>query len=272
MEAKDRQPPPLPGQEGTADGLRLCTVGEGIRTLGQAAVGVFPGLRSMALTPLACFIFVPLCLLLPVAAVHYANCMRAGGRGAERARTYPQARPERRSRLAAAVLLSLLWWLLAYMLVQLLGMQVDEAAAVYARQVQGSNQLQIGTPEQLEFSQAVLRYAMIYGFLALMALAMIWSLTQNVIGGDPDGGCLRGLSGLMLNLPLMLLYAGLYTLAEYFVEQQFAHYKMAALEQLMLGREYRDPGLPFLVIRLYLAHVFLSAMLVITLKAFRAVA
>ena len=261
--------PPQPEDESEA-GLRMCTMGEGLRTLGQAVIGLFPGLKPLALTPLVCFVFVPLSLMLPVAAVYYVNCLRRE-RGAQGERDRPGARLELRGRLAAAVLLSLLWWMIAYMLVHLLGMQVDEAAASYARQVQGSNQLQIGTPEQLEFSQAVLRYAMIYGLLALMALTMIWAMAQNVIGGDPDTGPLRGLRGLMLNLPVMLLYAGLFTVAEFFVEQQFAHYKMVALEKLMLGQPYSDPGVPFLMLRLYLSHVFLSAMLVITMKAFRAV-
>lgn len=267
-EAPEPAPQP-PAADGAGAQLRMCTMGEGVKTLGQAVIGLFPGLKPLALTPMICFLFVPLSLLLPAASVLYVNCLRRE-RDAHGEQAHPGSWLELRGRLAAVVLLSLLWWMITYMLVQLLGMQVDEAAAGYARQVQGSNQLQIGTPEQLEFSQAVLRYAMIYGLLALMALAAIWAMTQNVISRDPDTGPLRGLRGLMLNLPVMLLYAGLFTVAEFFVEQQFAHYKMLALEKLMLGQPYSDPGLPFLILRLYLAHVFLSAMLVITMKAFRA--
>lgn len=247
----------------------FCSLGEGIRIMGRGTLGLYRELKAFSLFPLWAFILVPVCTFFPVLAVIYANYM-ARERRYERREELPEANYEAKSRISSAFFISLLWILIGYVILYLLGSQIEDAAQVYMNEVRGRRELQLGTPEQLQFSQTVMRYIMIYGFFGYIALGFIIAMTQNLMATNTVSFSAAS-KATVINLPVVLLYDVVFLILLFFVEREFSHLKMKAIEHIMWQEEYFDPSVLFIVIRLYLAHVFFSALLVLNMKVFRAI-
>ncbi len=55
------------------------------------------------------------------------------------------------------------------------------------------------------------------------------------------------------------------------VERYYAHLRVIAVEAMVLGQSYFDPGMPFIALRLYIVYAFCVAFMFVILMSLNAV-
>lgn len=159
----------------------------------------------------------------------------------------------------------------------LLGSAIDAATAVYVAQAQAHQALQIATPEQIRYSNSVVNYISLYLLVLMLTIIVLFASTivvllstkdeqgHKVLALEKTGTAVSAL--FFKNLPgfamiLALMYAVFMT-----VERYYAHLRVVAIEAMVLGREYFDPSVWFLLLRGYLSEAFFISLVLIVLMS-----
>lgn len=122
------------------------------------------------------------------------------------------------------------------------------------------------TPEQVLYARHITLIYSTAGALYLLILLGCWSLTFLVLLRERLGlavilkqGCLLVLK----NLPCIAILGVLFYLIIMAIERVYAHCRLVALNNLMLGMDYFDPTLTFIAIRFYVVAVIMMTMILI---------
>lgn len=155
----------------------------------------------------------------------------------------------------------------------ILGAAMQSALDLYIAKAQASQALQIATPEQVQYSNSVMHYIALYLLALVLTIVVICATTIIALLTTPDTSGARVLEFerivpavitlLVKNLPgiamiLALMYGVLMT-----VERYYAHYRVIAVEAMVLGRTYFDPSIWFLLLRGYLVYAFLLSLVLV---------
>ena len=155
----------------------------------------------------------------------------------------------------------------------ILGAAMQSALDLYIAKAQASQALQIATPEQVQYSNSVMHYIALYLLAIVLTIVVICATTIIALLTTPDTSGARVLEFerivpavitlLVKNLPgiamiLALMYGVLMT-----VERYYAHYRVIAVEAMVLGRTYFDPSIWFLLLRGYLVYAFLLSLVLV---------
>ncbi len=208
------------------------------------------------LTPIAGIVLTPLAFLCPVI---YARVVQ---KAYDRATPLP-AHPS--GTLGQHLLLLVCYYLGLYVLFKLTFAELDSLTFTYMEEAAKSAQLQIGTVEQMRYADSVRTLFSGAGFILLLFFTLILSAALALALGP---GIRYGLKAVWVNLPglavLFALIVGIFNV----VERYFAHYKLKAIEAMILKQDYFDPALPFMLLRWYILTVFLAAIVQVLFMAF----
>ncbi len=183
------------------------------------------------------------------------------------------------------------------------GFAISNAMMIYVNKAKTSHQLQIATAEQLDYANAVNNIITIAGIVIFVTIMLIFAVVfVSAIKGvtasaakseaqqaQAEGraqaaeeiaaqgaaiekvGTLRtALASLLKNLPgLAVLMCILYAIFVV-VERYYAHMRITAVEAMVLGQPYFDPGLPFIAIRFYVIYAFCLAFASVILMSLHA--
>lgn len=175
------------------------------------------------------------------------------------------------------------------------GFAISNAMMIYVEKAKNSQQLQIATAEQLDYANAVNNILTLSGIVIFLTLIVIFALivvaaikdcinnVANKSGAQEQLTCSDGVDVssisplkiafrvLLKNLPgFAVLMSILYALFV-IVERYYAHLRIIAIEAMVLGQSYFDPGMPFIALRLYIVYAFCVAFMFIILMSLNAV-
>lgn len=177
---------------------------------------------------------------------------------------------EFRSSLGMLLMGSLFWWICLVGAYFIVTYRMDVMLIAYEDAARAHQVLQIGTPEQLEYSKGVTQTLSIAGLVLLLMLYLIMNVTFAFFHGLQDP-ILAALKAFAVNLPGYLLLAVVAVVVFAVIERYFAVLKLRYLEAYILEREEFDPAIAFIILRLYAGSVFMVAgamMGVIALKIY----
>lgn len=142
-----------------------------------------------------------------------------------------------------------------------LGAYLDALYSAYYSAAAAISGLQLGTKAQGELASALNLALGVFILGLLLIYAALFALTLCVSEKSPAP--LREARGLwFMNLPGLILISALFTAVLLSVEKYYAHLRMLALEAIVLQKEYFDPSLWFILMRVYLIS---SALVALTL-------
>lgn len=155
---------------------------------------------------------------------------------------------------------------------------VNEALYAYLEAAKHSQVLQIATPEQLQYSDTVVRAAsMVIGVMVLLLTVMfavtIAALLRpffDVVELKQRPSVLRyGLIVILKNLPGIVMLMALMYAVFMVVERWYAHLRIEALEAMIQGLPYFDVSWIFIILRLYLTNAFFMALCLTVMMSMR---
>ncbi len=199
------------------------------------------------ITPLICFITVPLALISPAL---YACFVRCGLRGEIKGATGIAVLPKMiLGKLPLMIMLTLAWYLAIAIAIFYIDIQSNQAMAIYEEAAKSHQVLQIGTPEQLEFSRKVTQAIAYCG----LALVLIFSILTSIAMATANNknAVTAGLKAFLVNLPGYIVLAVITIVAFAIIEKYFAILKLRFIEASIMNKEEFDPFWPFMILRLY---------------------
>lgn len=233
--------------------LSFIKIGDCLSLLVKSLVGSFKQLKAFSLSPLLAPIYIPLVMLFPMALPLIVNY---------------SAKSKSKSNLALYLnwRLVLIWFLWIFFLFIGFTILVDVISTMSAAY---SKELAEGKLYSSALSYTVNTIKDVYFFIAccVLTLALVFSLTQATIL-YPFEGIVLGIQAFIRNLPGVLIYLVFFSLVSFFIERQFAYFKLEALQNYMLGKDFFDPSFLFIVLRLYLVQILLSSLVMLFATAF----
>lgn len=175
------------------------------------------------------------------------------------------------------------------------GFAISNAMMIYVEKAKNSKQLQIATTEQLDYANAVNNILTISGIVIFLTLIVIFALivvaaikdSINNIANKSDEQCTAStvdgayvssisplktaFSVLFRNLPGFAVLMSILYAVFVVVERYYAHLRVIAVEAMVLGQSYFDPGMPFIALRLYIVYAFCVAFMFVILMSLNAV-
>ena len=251
------------------DCLHSSGVGGPFYSLFAGLTGVNSGICMKFITPLISPFTVLLCILLPP---FYAAFIRCGIK--EDDGKYPGINAFYKiiaKSIKAFALQTLIWWLCIAAAVTVFSIRSQEATAIYMEQARSHQELQIGTPEQLQYSNTLTQTIAMSGFVLLLVMGILQSVSMSYAAGIKTP-LVNGLKSWAVNLPGELLLAVITIVAFAIIEKYFAMLKLHYLEAYILGKQAFDPAIPFILIRVYALNAAFCAqavMAAISLKLIR---
>lgn len=155
---------------------------------------------------------------------------------------------------------------------------INQAMERYIVQASKSQVLQIATAEQLAYSNSVVNILTWAGLVVVLLLLVSFALVlskavqeqvQSLAQEEISIGSVRSLvmSVILKNLPGLgvlcaILYAAFIT-----IERYYSHFRMLAIEAMVLGQEYFDPSLVFMGLRCYALYAFMVSLAIVILMS-----
>ncbi len=157
------------------------------------------------------------------------------------------------------LLATVLWWAFIYFGVQLMIWRQGILFEIYAEKARAHRVLQLATPEQLEYSRGLMLMFSIAGALFLAALAVIFNYVISKTMHQKQA-LIFALKGFLVNAPGYLLLIAVALCVFTMTERYYATLVMRNLEAIINGTDGFNPGLLFIVIRLWLGGGFVIAL------------
>lgn len=175
------------------------------------------------------------------------------------------------------------------------GFAISNAMMIYVEKAKNSKQLQIATTEQLDYANAVNNILTISGIVIFLTLIVIFALIvvaaikdsiNNIANKSGEQGTVSTVDGadvasisplktafsvLFRNLPGFAVLMSILYAVFVVVERYYAHLRVIAVEAMVLGQSYFDPGMPFIALRLYIVYAFCVAFMFVILMSLNAV-
>ena len=175
------------------------------------------------------------------------------------------------------------------------GFAISNAMMIYVEKAKNSKQLQIATTEQLDYANAVNNILTISGIVIFLTLIVIFALIvvaaikdsiNNIANKSGEQGTASTVDGadvssisplktafsvLFRNLPGFAVLMSILYAVFVVVERYYAHLRVIAIEAMVLGQSYFDPGMPFIALRLYIVYAFCVAFMFVILMSLNAV-
>ena len=175
------------------------------------------------------------------------------------------------------------------------GFAISNAMMIYVEKAKNSKQLQIATTEQLDYANAVNNILTISGIVIFLTLIVIFALIvvaaikdsiNNIANKSGEQGTVSTVDGadvssisplktafsvLFRNLPGFAVLMSILYAVFVVVERYYAHLRVIAIEAMVLGQSYFDPGMPFIALRLYIVYAFCVAFMFVILMSLNAV-
>lgn len=175
------------------------------------------------------------------------------------------------------------------------GFAISNAMMIYVEKAKKSQQLQIATTEQLDYANAVNNILTISGIVIFLTLIVIFALIvvaaikdsiNNIANKSGEQGTVSTVDGadvasisplktafsvLFRNLPGFAVLMSILYAVFVVVERYYAHLRVIAVEAMVLGQSYFDPGMPFIALRLYIVYAFCVAFMFVILMSLNAV-
>ena len=175
------------------------------------------------------------------------------------------------------------------------GFAISNAMMIYVEKAKKSQQLQIATTEQLDYANAVNNILTISGIVIFLTLIVIFALIvvaaikdsiNNIANKSGEQGTASTVDGadvasispfktafsvLFRNLPGFAVLMSILYAVFVVVERYYAHLRVIAVEAMVLGQSYFDPGMPFIALRLYIVYAFCVAFMFVILMSLNAV-
>lgn len=213
--------------------------------------------RMAVITPLISPLTLLVCLLCPplYAWFFHRGCIST----LEGRAPLPPLALELRAHLGALLMGTLAWWLALIAAYMAVTYRMDVMLIAYQDAAKAHQALQIGTPEQLEYSQGVTQTISIAGLVLVLVLALIMNFCFAALENMQDA-LPQALKAFGVNLPGYLLLAVVAVVVFAVIERYFAVLKLRYLEAYILGREEFDPAIPFIVLRIYAGNVVMVAL------------
>lgn len=280
----------LPGSQSVPESV-LCSTGIGgpLLCLVSGLTGWHPKISWAILCPIWCVLCVPLTLLFPpFLPIFVLFALQRFWRKSAQLPLSAAALSPVQLRFAGlhlgAILgsrrrllmgLVILYYLIAFTGGRILDGAMQAALELYIAQAQAHRALQIATLEQLNYSNSVVSYIAIYLVVMVLTIIAIFATTIVACLCTKDNSALRVLTFesqptavftlLLKNLPglvmiLALMYGVIMT-----VERYYAHLRVIAVEAMVLGNEYFDPSIWFLLLRGYLIYAFFISIVLVLL-------
>lgn len=280
----------LPGSQSVPKSV-LCSTGIGgpLLCLVSGLTGWHPKISWAILCPIWCVLCVPLTLLFPpLLPIFVLFALQRFWRKSAQLPLSAAALSPVQLRFAGLHLgsilcsrrrllmgLVILYYLIAFAGGRILDGAMQAALELYIAQAQAHRALQIATPEQLNYSNAVVSYIAIYLVVMVLTIIAIFATTIVACLSTKDNSALRVLTFesqptavftlLLKNLPglvmiLALMYGVIMT-----VERYYAHLRVIAVDAMVLGNEYFDPSIWFLLLRVYLIYAFFISIVLVLL-------
>lgn len=230
------------------DCLHSSGVGGPFCSLIAGITGFFEGCVMRYITPLICFITVPLALISPAV---YACFVRCGLRGEVQGATGISALPKViLGKLPIMLMLTLVWYLAIAVAFFYIDIKSNQAMAIYEEAAKSHQVLQIGTPEQLEFSRQVTQ-SIAYCGLALVLIFSILVSVAMAVSASNKNAIGAGLKAWVVNLPGYIVLAVITIVVFAIIEKYFAILKLRFLEASIMNKEEFDPFWAFILLRIY---------------------
>lgn len=139
---------------------------------------------------------------------------------------------------------------------------------VYAHKAAAEQTLQIATPSQIDYANAFNLALAGAGFAFYILLAFIFLAAVSMALNE--GANLKSAGKKLLSvLPSVLILAALMVGVMGLIERAFAHFKMQAIEAIVLNQPYTDLSMLFLALRIYVLSSFAAACALIAAMAYR---
>ena len=181
------------------------------------------------------------------------------------------------------------------------GWSISEAMNRYTALASKNKVLQIATPEQLAYSDTVINIVTIAGIIIFTAMLVSFTLVavravkdllvirlndsssegSQSISFNVNSDSQVLLSGSMLsltmsviirNLPGIAVLSAIFYSAFIVIERYYAHLRISAIDAMVLGRDYFDPSLLFIFLRLYAVQAFTVSLMLVILMSLHAIA
>ena len=218
----------------------LCGIGAPLLAFIEGLIGKRADLKTAFICPLWAPLLVPLCMLFPFLGAIIFSKAKKGHEGYELLG------------FRFGLILEIFYFLLLYFIYQYLSYKSGILWDIYAKKASlNHHNLQIATPEQLEYSQSLLfayaqgAFAYILGFVFIQS-----AVFAKILGRvNPIKVALKAV---FINLPSYILLICISIAVFSIVEKYFANLKLHYLESYILGKEAFKPDYWFIALRLYL--------------------
>ncbi len=80
------------------------------------------------------------------------------------------------------------------------------------------------------------------------------------------------MSVIIRNLPGIAVLSAIFYSAFIVIERYYAHLRISAIDAMVLGRDYFDPSLLFIFLRLYAVQAFTVSLMLVVLMSLHAIA
>lgn len=251
------------------DCLHSSGVGGPFYSLFAGLTGVNSGICMKFITPLISPFTFLLCLLFPSFYAAFVRCGIKDSNG-----KYPELKAFSKiisSSFKSFAVQTLVWWFCIAAAVAIFSIRSQDAAAIYMEQARAHQELQLGTQEQLQYSNTLIQTIAMSGFALLLILGILQNISMSYAAGIKTP-LVNGLKSWAVNLPGELLLAVITIVAFAIIEKYFAMLKLRYLEAYILGKKAFDPAIPFILLRIYALNAAFCAqavMAAISLKLIR---
>lgn len=127
--------------------------------------------------------------------------------------------------------------------------------------------LQLGTKLQSEYALRITTALYAAGFAVYALIFLVFAATASA-ALNHGSNLKEAFSALWVNLPAVFMSGALLICIFGILERVFAHFKLQAIEAVILGSEYTDLSILFIVIRIYVISSFAIAEALMTAMAF----
>ena len=122
--------------------------------------------------------------------------------------------------------------------------------AIYEEAAKSHQVLQIGTPEQLEFSRQITQSIAYCGLALVLIFSILISIAMAAAAGSKNA-LKAGFKAWGVNLPGYIVLAVITIVVFAVIEKYFAILKLRFLEASIMNKEAFDPFFVFMLLRLY---------------------
>lgn len=248
------------------DCLHSSGVGGPFYSLFAGLTGICSGCAMRFITPLISPFTLVAALLSPALHGFFVRCGCTNGQ--EPAPTFKAYFSLLAKNIRSVVLITVVWWLCIAAALVVFEYKSHEAFAIYEQAAAQHQVLQIGTPEQQDYSRALVQTIAVSGLCLLLLFSFLEAVSFAASAGHKNP-FVSGFKAWGVNLPGHILLAVIVVVAFAITEKYFAILKLRYIEGLILKREEFDPAIPFIVLRIYIlnaASTAFAVMAAISLK------